>query len=422
MSHGLRERVVWIDAVAGASGDMLLGALVHAGVPVDVLREAVGSLPLGGWTLEARRVMRGGVSATKVDVTVTGGDPDHHVVRPADGPGPFHDEHHGRSRREILAILGGGRLDAAVRERATAVFDRLFEAEASAHGLDVDAVHLHEAGATDAIVDIVGTCAGIAHLAPDRVIVSPVTTGWGTVECAHGTYPVPGPATAYLLRGVPLSGVEASGERLTPTGAALLTTLATGWGSLPAMVPVAVGYGAGSRDFPERPNCVRVVVGEADAGSRALPGEGDVLVVECTIDDATPQALAYALERVLAAGALDAFTTPVIMKKGRAGHLLTILARPERFEAVTESVLRETTTIGVRFRREGRVELERSFATVQTPFGPIRVKAAGRDGAPWHAWPEYEDCADAARRSGASLLDVQQAALAAFRESRKDVR
>ncbi|HEX6853351.1 MAG TPA: nickel pincer cofactor biosynthesis protein LarC [Candidatus Polarisedimenticolaceae bacterium] len=422
MSHGSRERVVWIDAVAGASGDMLLGALVHAGVPVEVLRGAVAALPLSGWTLEARRVIRGGVAATKVDVSVSGGPPDAHVVRPADGPGPFHDEHHGRSRREILEILDGGSLAAPVRDRATKVFDRLFEAEARAHGLDVDAVHLHEAGATDAVVDIVGTCAGIVHLAPDRVIVSPVTTGWGTVECAHGTYPVPGPATAYLLRGVPLSGVDAKGERLTPTGAALLTTLATGWGALPAMVPTAVGYGAGTRDFPERPNCVRLIVGEAEAGSRSLPGEGDVLVVECTIDDATPQALAYALERALAAGALEAFTTPVVMKKGRAGHLLTLLARPERFEAVTESVLRETTTIGVRFRREGRVELERSVTAVQTAYGPIRVKAAGRDGVAWHAWPEYEDCAEAARRSGASLLDVQQAALAAFRGTGKDAR
>lgn len=420
MAHRSRERVLWIDALAGASGDMLLGALVHAGVPVEVLRDAVSALPLEGWTLDARRVTRGGIAATHVTVTVSGGDADHHVLRPADGPGPFHDAHHGRSRREIHAILGAGSLADAVRERATRAFDRLFEAEAQAHGLDVDAVHLHEAGATDAIVDVVGTCAGITHLGPDRIVVSPVTTGWGTVECAHGTYPVPGPATAYLLRGVPLSGIEAKGERLTPTGAALLTTLASAWGALPAMVPTAIGYGAGTRDFPDRPNCLRVVVGEADAGSRALPGEGEVLVVECTIDDATPQALAYALDRALAAGALDAFTTPALMKKGRAGHRLTLIARPERFEAVTESILRETTTIGVRFRREGRVELERRVVTVGTRFGAIRVKAAGRDGAVWHAWPEYEDCADAARRSGASLLDVQHAALAAFHEAGKD--
>ena len=422
MSHAPRERVLWIDAVAGGSGDMLLGALVDAGVPVGILRDAVGSLPLRGWTLDARRVMRGGIAAVKVDVGVSGGDPDRHVARPADGPGPFHDEHHGRSRSEIRRLLESGGLPAAVREAALRTFDRLFEAEGAAHGIDPSAVHLHEAGADDAIIDIVGTCAGIAHLAPDRIVVSPVTPGWGTVECAHGTYPVPGPATAHLLRGVPLSGVDAKGERLTPTGAALLTTLAGGWGALPAMVPTAIGYGAGSRDFPERPNCLRLVVGDAEAGARALPGEGQVLVVECTLDDATPQAIAFAVERAFAAGALDAFIVPVVMKKGRSGHLLTVIARPERFESISDAMLRDTTTIGVRFRREGRVELDRAIATVETPWGPIRVKAAGRDGEVWHAWPEFDDCAEAARRSGASLLDVQQGALAAFRAAGKDGR
>lgn len=422
MTHASRERVLWIDAVAGASGDMLLGALLDAGVPLDALRAVLATLPLHGFALETRRVMRGGVAALKADVTVGGGNPEHHVLRPADGPGPFHDPHHGRSRREIRAIVDSGVLPPGVGEAAHRTFDRLFEAEAKAHGLDVDAVHLHEAGADDAIVDIVGTCTAVAFLAPDRIVVSPVTTGWGTVECAHGTYPIPGPATTYLLRGVPLSGIDALGERLTPTGAALLTTLAGAWGPLPAMVPIAFGHGAGTQEFPERPNCLRVVLGEAEAGSRTLPGEGEVLVVECTLDDATPQMLAFALERAFAAGALDAFTTPVVMKKGRSGHLLTVLARPDRFEAVTDAVLRDTTTIGVRFRREGRVELERSFATVETPYGPIRVKAAGREGALWHAWPEYEDCAEAARRTGAGLLDVQQAALASFRAARKDAR
>lgn len=402
------SRVLWIDAVAGASGDMLLGALVDLGVAPAALRRDVESLPLEGWSMRARRVERGKVAATKVDVLVRGRDAD------AD-----HDARgHGRSLRAVRRIVAGGRLAPAVRDRALAVFARLFEAEGRAHGIPAGEVHLHEAGATDAIVDIVGVCAGLHRLAPERVVVSPVTTGRGVVACAHGLYPVPGPATAWLLRGVPLSGVDAEGERLTPTGAALLTTIADAWGGLPAMRPAAIGYGAGAREFPERPNVVRMILGEADRASEpaALPEAGEVVAIECTLDDATPQHVAYAAQRLFAAGAIEVFTTAVLMKKGRSGHLLTALARPESFEAVASAVLRGTTTLGLRFRREGRIELDRRVSAVATPFGRVRMKSALHEGREMRAMPEYDDCAALARKHGVSLLDVQRAALAAHGE------
>lgn len=413
-------RILHIDATAGASGDMCLGALVAVGVPLAAIRRAVARLPISGYRLTARHVLRGAVAATKVDVRL-GKERDRYA--PGRGRRIHHSEGdhqgaHGTTWSDIRRIVGGGRLSPDVEKRALAVFRRLFEAEGAAHGKPAGRVHLHEVGAVDAIVDIVGTCAGIARLAPDRIVVSPMTTGSGTVTCSHGIYPVPGPATAWLVCGAPLSGIEADGERLTPTGAALLTTLADDWGGLPAMRPTAVGYGAGDRDFPERPNLLRMTLGEA---SRAVArdGEGQALVLEFTVDDATPQLLAFAGERLFEAGALDVYTTPVHMKKGRSGHLVTVLARPGDLNALASVALAETTTLGLRYRVEGRVELERVFSRVRTAHGAVRVKSGMRDGVELHAWPEYEDCAAAARRSGVTLHEVQMAALEAHRRGRK---
>lgn len=403
-------KILWIDASAGASGDMLLGALVDLGVPLGVLRKTLSGLPIDGWSVTRRKAVRAGLAATRVVVRVPGD---------ADVPGPFHETRrgHGRTWRTIRRIVSKGGLPPAVRDRALAVFERLFEAEARAHGLPVDTIHLHEAGALDAIVDVVGVCAGIERLGARRIVVSPLTTGRGTVACSHGIYPVPGPATTHLLAGVPLSGIEAEGERLTPTGAALLTTLADAWGGIPAMVPERTGCGAGTRDFPERPNCVRLVLG-TESGAPAP----ETLVVECTIDDGTPQAIAFAVERLFEAGALEVFQIPVAMKKGRLGHLITAIARPEAFDAVTDCLLRETTTIGLRFRREGRIELDRRIVAVATRFGRIRVKEASRGEVGYHAWPEFDDCAAAARRAEVPLLEVQRAALEAHRRTRKGSR
>ncbi len=411
-----RETVLWLDATAGASGDMILGALVDLGVPLSRVKKAVASLGLRGVRLARSAAVRGAVSATKIDVRIDGHATDDHHVH----TGPLRG-HHGRSWKDIRKVVSGGAIEASVRDCALVIFRRLVEAEGEAHGLPPDRVHLHEAGAADAIADVVGVCAALHALAPDRIVVSPFTTGSGTVACAHGLYPVPGPATSLLLRGAPLSGITADGERLTPTGAAILTSIANEYGGPPAMTLTGVGHGAGARDYPERPNVVRALLGlrsSGGAGDAASARSPEVLVVEFTVDDATPQLLAYAGERLFEAGALDVHTTPVHMKKGRAGHHVTVLARPEAFGAITHAALTETTTLGLRFRHEGRVELDRAVERTATPFGRIRVKVGRLDGAEVHTEPEYDDCAAAARKHRVPLLVVQRAALAGRRPAR----
>jgi len=405
------ETVLWLDATAGASGDMILGALVDLGAPFAVVKRAVASLGLRGVRLSRHAVVRGAVAATKIDVLIAGhAHDDRHVHTGRRRPGDVH----GRTLGAIRKIIATAPIDPTVRDRALVVFRRLVAAEGEAHGLAAKSVHLHEAGAADAIADVVGVCAALHEIGPDRIVVSPLTTGSGTVACAHGLYPVPGPATSLLVRGAPLSGIEAVGERLTPTGAAILTSIANAYGGLPSMTLKGVGHGAGARDDPERPNSVRAMLGVRaipDRGRSATPLAPGVIVVEFTVDDATPQLLAYAIERLFAAGALDVHTTPVQMKKGRAGRQVTALVRPEDFDAVTRAALTETTTFGLRFRAEGRVELERAIEKIPTPYGAIRVKVGRLAGSEIHATPEYEDCAAAARKHRVPLLVVQQAAL-----------
>ena len=401
-----RTRLLWIDASAGASGDMLLGSLLDAGVPLRIVREAAAGLHLPGWRLSTRRVTRATLAARQVRVTVSGSERDDAHVHHGDRPGSGH----GRTRRAIRSVLRRADLPRPVVRRAADAFDRLFDAEARAHGLPVDRVHLHEAGAVDALIDVVGVCAAVDHLGPRRIVVSPVSTGTGTVRCAHGTLPVPVPAVLDLLRGVPVTGDPLPGERLTPTGAALLVALADAWGPMPAMRPLAAGTGAGTRDDPERPNVVRVVLGE-DLGDHASP---TVVTLSCTLDDATPQVVAWALDRVREAGALDAFVTQVLMKKGRPGHQLTVLARPEDRERLSEILLEETGTLGLRWSVESRIELEREWVKVPTRWGRIRVKVGSWRGVRTNVWPEFEDCAAAARRHGVPIEKVQREALQAL--------
>lgn len=404
------EKILWLDATAGASGDMILGALVDLGASFPAVKRAIASLGLKGVRLTRRAVVRGAVSATKIDVAIAGHRADDHHVHAGHAHGQ-----HGRTLGDIRKIIAGARIEAAVRDRALVIFRRLVEAEGEAHGVAAGRVHLHEAGAADAIADVVGVATALHAVGPDRIVVSPITTGSGTVACAHGLYPVPGPATSLLLRGAPLSGIAADGERLTPTGAAILTSIAHAFGGPPAMKLTQVGHGAGAREYPERPNVVRALLGVRDAAGDAP----EVVVVELTVDDATPQVLAHAAERILAAGALDVHATAVHMKKGRVGQQLTALTRPDRFDAVVRAALTETTTLGLRFRREARVELERSTETVATPYGKIRIKIGALDGEEVHATPEYDDCAAAARKHRVPLFGVQQAALAARRGGTK---
>jgi uncharacterized protein (TIGR00299 family) protein len=380
---------------------MILGALVDAGAPLAAIRRELATLPLDGWSVASREIVRAAIRGRQLRVRTGGDEPD-------------------RAWRDIRRIVSGGKLAPAVRDRALAIFERLFAAEAEVHGRPFDEVHLHEAGGADAIVDVVGTSIALDRLGVGRVVVSPLTTGFGSVRCAHGTYPVPAPATALLVRGVPTRGGEIEVERLTPTGAAILTTIADAWGPPPAMRPERVGYGAGTRDLGDCPNMLRVTLGRpwAEPGRDDAPEVG---VIEWTVDDATPQALAHAAERLLAAGALDVTTSPVVMKKGRAGHHLTAIVPVDRLADLAELAVTHTTTLGVRYRVERRLEAERTIVRVRTPYGPVGVKVGTLGRRVLHGWPEYDDCARLAERHGVALWDVQEAALAAWR-TRRDTR
>jgi uncharacterized protein (TIGR00299 family) protein len=387
------SRIVYFDCASGASGDMLLGAVVDLGLPIERLRDDLAKLPLAGYRLESSRVTRSGLAATKVDVV-------------AEGPSPAH-----RHLRHIVEILDRSSLDPAVKERASGLFRRLAEAEAQVHGTSIEKVHFHEVGAVDSIVDIVGGVLALRFLGADRFVASPLNVGTGKVTMSHGTFPVPPPATAKLVAGVPVYG-DGDGELLTPTGALLVTAHATEYGPLPPMRIEKTGHGAGSRDTKGRPNVLRLIVGEeaeAPAGER-------VLVLETEVDDAPPQLLGPLLERLLAVGALDAYFTPVQMKKGRPGVLVTVVAEPSRREVIEDLLFRETTTLGVRRQTWDRTVLERETATVLTAYGPIRVKIGRRAGVVYNAWPEFDDCQRAAGETGVAVKEVLAAALAAWRE------
>jgi uncharacterized protein (TIGR00299 family) protein len=387
------SRIVYFDCASGASGDMLLGALVDLGLPLDRLRAELARVPLAGYGLEAHRVHRAGLHATKVDVRLVA----------AAGSGH-------RGLRDILGLIEQSGLEGAVKERVAALFRRLATAEAAVHGTEPEKVHFHEMGAIDSIVDIVGGVVGLAWLGADRYLSSPLNVGTGTVTMSHGTYPVPPPATAHLLRGVPVYGAG-EGELLTPTGALLVTDYASAYGPLPLMRPSGIGHGAGSRETPGRPNVLRLLVGEE--GGEA---SGDsVLVLETEIDDMSPQLLGPLGERLLGGGALDVYFTPIQMKKGRPGVLVTVLADPERREPVEEILFAETTTLGVRRQAWERTVLDREVVPVSTPYGVIGVKVGRRGGRVYNAQPEFEDCLRAAQKGEVPLKEVWAAALAAYR-------
>ena len=391
------SRVVYLDCASGASGDMLLGALVDLGLSLEELRAELLKLPIGGFRLQSERVHRSGLHATKVDVVI-----EHEHVH---GP-----DHAHRGLAEILGILEKGTLAPSVRDKAAELFRRLAEAEASVHGTSVEDVHFHEVGAVDAIVDVVGGCFGLAWLKADRFVASPLNVGTGSVSMSHGVYPVPPPATARLVAGVPVYGAG-DGELLTPTGALLVTGHATSYGPLPPLTLQAVGHGAGSREIPGRPNVMRLLVGEdgADATSER------VMVLECELDDMSPQLFGPLVDRLLASGALDVFYTAVTMKKGRPGLLLTALAPPDRREALEEVLFAETTTLGVRRQEWERTVLDREQVQVSTAYGTIGVKVGRRAGRVYNAQPEFDDCQRAAVVRGIPVKEVWAAAMAAYR-------
>jgi uncharacterized protein (TIGR00299 family) protein len=428
------SRLLYFDCFAGASGDMMLGALLDAGLPIEALREALGSLAIGGYELRATRVLRAGVSATKF--TLIEPEPESDAAAPAAVPapaaahahahshghgpdhshgpthshGPSHSAHPHRSLREIEGLIATSALSAAAREKAIALFRKLAEAEAAIHAMTVEQVHLHEVGALDSIIDIVGSVFALEWFGADRIVASPVNTGSGTVKCAHGLFPVPAPATARLLTGVPIYANGPSMELTTPTGALLVTGHAQDYGPLPAMTVDRIGYGAGDRDFVGFPNVLRVYVGQT--AERA--DEERVTVMQCEIDDMNPQLYGVLMERLLAAGALDVFFASVQMKKNRPGTLVTVLSPPDRREALSQIVFRETTTLGLRYHDVLRECLRREQIEVQTPWGPVRMKVARQGGTLMNASPEFDDCRRLAAEHQVPVKDVQAAAVRAF--------
>jgi uncharacterized protein (TIGR00299 family) protein len=433
--------IAYLDCFSGISGDMFLAALVDARVPFSVLQDAISSLGLDAH-LELRRVNRSGIDSAKVDVLTTEGESveEVHAAMPAakhthsrehnhaeGGHEHSHDHEythaHGRSLSVIQGIIRGSSLPAAVQTIALKAFELLGYAEAKIHNVPVESIHFHEVGAVDAIADIVGVAAGCHWLATEREVerwlCSPLNVGSGHVHCAHGTFPVPAPATLELLRDLPVYASGTKKELVTPTGAALLRAIDVTSSNFPAIRMSTTGYGAGSRDIPGTPNVLRLVIGEAvsvdsnehqDSQTKAVIG-----IIETTIDDATPELLSWVADRLLAAGASDVYRTPIQMKKGRTGMQLTVLCTPSRAEMLQKIVFAETTTLGLRYREEQKHMLLRSFVSVDTEWGPIRIKIGTLEsGEEVNYAPEFEDCRAVAETHGIPLKQVMQAATTAY--------
>jgi uncharacterized protein (TIGR00299 family) protein len=386
---------------------MILGALLDLGLPIEALRGALGSLAIEYGEVSAERVSRAGVTATKFRVIEKLGE------KPGEPAGRGQHGHH--HLKHIVAAIRRSSLSAGSQDRAAALFERLAEAEAAIHNTPIERVHLHEVGALDSIIDIVGAVYGFEWFGIDDIVSSPLNVGGGTVQCAHGVFPVPAPATARLLLDVPVYG-NGTSELVTPTGALLVTSYARSFGPLPAMRLERIGYGAGDRDPKDTPNVLRLVLGERAAAAAAER----IVTIECEIDDMNPQLFGPLMDRLSEAGALDVFYVAVQMKKNRPGTLVTVIAHPETREAIAAVLFAHTTTIGVRYQEMLRDRLDRAIQSVETPVGPIRFKVATRDGRVLNAAPEFDDCARIAAERGVPIKDVQAIATRAWLDSRDE--
>jgi uncharacterized protein (TIGR00299 family) protein len=397
-------RIAYFDCFSGISGDMVLGSLVDAGADLAAIESELRKLGLEGWTISAEKVKRGQIFATHVKVATTEG-------------------HHHRGLSIILDRIDKAQLAPRAEERARRIFTRLAESEAKVHNMPVEKVHFHEVGAVDSIVDIVGAAIGFELLGIDEFSCSPLDVGAGQVMTAHGLLPVPAPATADLLKGAPIytSGIQK--ELVTPTGAAIATTLSTSYTKIPEMNLTALGYGAGSADFPEKANVMRLLIGERESHAAGNDAHGTadapITVIETNLDDMSPQIYGYFVECALAAGALDVFSTAVQMKKNRPGLLVTILCDPTHVSRLTDLLFSETTTIGVRMHDVRRRTLARDFLTVETGFGEVRMKISRLNGSVLNATPEYDDCQRIATEKHLPLKDVLAAATYAFQTQHK---
>jgi pyridinium-3,5-bisthiocarboxylic acid mononucleotide nickel chelatase len=400
-------KLAYFDCFSGISGDMTLGALVDAGCAAEHLRAELSGLRVPGWELTAEKVWKNGMAATYVRVVTE-------------------DQSKHRSLGAILEILQKSQLAAGVRERAAAIFQKLGEAEARVHDVPVEKIHFHEVGAVDAIVDIVGACIGFHALGIEKFACSPLNVGGGTAKMAHGILPVPAPATANLLQGKPTYSNGVQKELVTPTGAAIVATLCDTFGPQPAMSVSAIGYGAGTADLEGQPNVVRIMVGEEVGAGKgeekgAQPGldvplgfDEEIAVIEANLDDMNPQIYGYFLEKALAAGALDVYTTPVQMKKNRPGTLLTVLCKPQDTNTVMSLIFAETTTFGARTYRAQRRILPREWVNVGTEFGEVRIKVSRVNGRILHVAPEFEDCRKLAVEKNVPLQRVIAEAMRSY--------
>jgi uncharacterized protein (TIGR00299 family) protein len=449
-------RVAYLECFSGVSGDMFLGALVDAGVSSALLQDTVAALNVGA-RLEISRVVRSGISATKVDVWVDGekdlpreeywerqehehshGDQherEHHLREDSasDGgkvsraepalslskgvPAPHehsHSHQHGRGLNEIRRIISGTAFSDSVKKTTISIFEALGAAEAKIHNTSIEEVNFHEVGAVDAMVDIICAAVGTEALGVDEIVCSPLNVGGGTVKCAHGTFPVPAPAILELLKDAPVYSSALQAELVTPTGAAIVKTLASRFAAFPEMKIEKSAYGAGSRDFPGHPNVMRLTIGEAASTLASTTASEAITVLEANLDDLNPQVFGYVMDRLLAEGALDAFGLPVQMKKNRPGMVLTALCKPEDADKLTQIIFAETTTLGVRRRQEMRQTLARRWENVRTSWGDVRIKIASMNGTVTNYAPEYEDCRRIAAEHHVPLKTVMAKAVDAY--------
>jgi uncharacterized protein (TIGR00299 family) protein len=412
----LHGATLYIDCYAGVAGDMVVGALVDLGVPEAVVRGAVAGLGISGVALALKRVRRGALFGTKLTVEV-GEQQEEHDHGHGEGEPHEHEHVHGSHRhwKEIRALIERATIDPGIKRRAIAMFERIAHVEAHLHGVSVDEVAFHEVGAVDSIVDLVATAAALDWLKPARVVSRRVPLGHGTVETAHGRLPVPAPATLELLAGAEVEegGCPAACELTTPTGAAIVAANAAAYGALPPLEVLAVGWGAGERELPDRPNLLRVVAGRA----RVETAREQAVVIEANVDDLTPELAAPLIEALLAAGARDAWLAPALMKKGRPALIVGAVCEPDRRSVLADLLFRESSTIGVRWHAVERAVLERRTVEVETRWGKVALKVSGPADAPLNASPEYEACRTLARAHGIATKQVYAEALAAYYKS-----
>lgn len=388
--------IAYFDCFSGISGDMTLGALVDAGVPLSKLKRELARLPVKGYRLTSKEVKKAGMRATKVDVLIK-----HSAVS---------DQHSAKKWKDIEKIIQTSSLSKDIKQKGLIIFKRLFEAEAKVHGGLFDEVHLHELGAIDCIVDIFGSIIGLDILGIDTIYSSALNLGSGSIRSEHGLLPVPAPASVELLKGIPVYSSGVKFELTTPTGAALISSLAAGFGPMPDMEISKAGVGAGDKDFKEQPNILRMFIGEKigkksqESGARSQ--EDSITVIETNIDDMNPQVYEYVMDKLFKAGALDVFLTPIIMKKGRPGIKLSVLCNDDKREELIEIILHETTSIGVRFYRAERKVLQRELKSIKTKYGSVDVKVSKLGDRKQKTSAEYEDCRKAAKKFNVPLLEV----------------